>query len=100
MDSRSRLNTSTRASGMKHLEIVILSIFQPSDPEGTGFVQEHIFWEVKKKEATTAFGQSEWAGQCNFMANTFLDIMQQKARSHMYFKMAPFHFCFPLSLSS
>lgn len=43
LDSRSQLSA---ASGVKHLEIVILSVFQPSDPEGTGYIQAHLFWEV------------------------------------------------------
>lgn len=33
-------------AGTKHLEVIILSAFQPSDPEGTGYVEASVFWEV------------------------------------------------------
>lgn len=47
MESRGRASTSTGASGLKHLEVVLLSLFQPSDPEGSGYIQPYFFWEVQ-----------------------------------------------------
>ena len=47
MDSRRSVSMSTGASGPKHLEMVILSAFHSSDPDGTGFVQQEVFWEVR-----------------------------------------------------
>ena len=45
MGSRS-VSMTTGASGVKHLEMVILSAFYPFDPDGTSYVQHSLFWDV------------------------------------------------------
>lgn len=42
----SKSGTHSQLGGSKHLEAILVSMFQPFDPEGTGYVDPVVFWEV------------------------------------------------------